>query len=348
MDETPFPEGAEPQQPTYQQPNFQPPTPYTPGASSRPAGRPRRWMYLIGAALAVAVLLALGVAAGMAITGARAAGGSSPSTFFHQFGRGHDGDGAGFGRGDHGAMGLTVTKVSGQTITATNRDNSAVTIHITASTTYTRAGKAVSLSAVTAGEHIAVMGTRNSDGSIAATRVTIILPGYRGVVSAVNGSAITITDRQGAHTIKVSSATAYTTDAGVASSLSAIAKGAEIEAEGSLNADGSLNAEVVRIETPRAAGKVTAVTATSITVSGPRGSQVIHLSASTAYDTVTMGQSGPTRTATTLSAVKVGVFVMAEGALNSDGSLNAQTVLIATATPGGPWDGPHGAGQVQD
>jgi hypothetical protein len=63
--------------------------------------------------------------------------------------------------------------VSGQTIVAKASDGSTVTIHTTASTQYTRGGQSVAASAVTAGSQIHVVGTRNSDGSITATRIDL-------------------------------------------------------------------------------------------------------------------------------------------------------------------------------
>ena len=367
MSETSNPEGTRPQpeeQPTGEQlpapfiPATPPPigsaplgAPYVgaPGGSAgyvpspvAPRGRARRWPWLVGAAAAVALILALGFAVGTAISNVRAAGGSPNFAPFQQAGRGH---GPGDGGGWHGrdGMGLTVTSVSGQTITTKRQNGTAVTVHVTSSTTYARAGKQVSLSAVTAGETIGVMGQRNGDGSVNATRIVILLPGYRGQVTAVSGSTITITGRQGSHTINISSATTYTTDGGSASSLNAVVKGVEIEAVGTKNSDGSLSAEAIEIEMPRAGGKVSAVSGTTITVTDPRGTETIHVSASTQYDTVTMGANGPAKTASSLSAVKAGVYVMAEGTRNSDGSLNAQTVYIMTAPAGGPWNGgPHG------
>jgi hypothetical protein len=367
MSETPYPEGPQPQ-PNERQESEQTPAPYTPGdylpngdvpqstpyhytGASYGAGyipepvaarrRGPRWPWLVGAIGAVALILALGFAVGAAISGAQAAGGSSNFALFQQAGRGHGGSWDGRGGPGRGAMGLTVTKVSAQTITAQRRDGTSLTVHVSSSTVYERAGKQVSLSAVTTGETIGVMGQRNSDGSVNAARVIILLPGYRGQVTAVNGSTITISDPQGTHVIHVSRATTYTTDGGSASSLSAIVKGVALEAVGTKNSDGSLNAEAVEIETPRVGGKVSAVSGTTITVTDPRGAETIRVSASTQYDTVTMGANGPAKTASSLSAVKVGVFVMAEGTLNSDGSLNAQTVYIMTAPAGGPGGGPH-------
>ncbi len=68
---------------------------------------------------------------------------------------------------------LTVSSVSGNTIVAKSSNGSSVTIHTTASTRYTQAGKTVAASAITAGTRISVTGTHNSDGSITATSIDI-------------------------------------------------------------------------------------------------------------------------------------------------------------------------------
>ena len=68
---------------------------------------------------------------------------------------------------------VTVSSVSGNTIVAKTASGSSITIHTTASTRYTQAGKTVAASAIVAGTRISVMGTHNSDGSITATNIDI-------------------------------------------------------------------------------------------------------------------------------------------------------------------------------
>ncbi|MGH2517043.1 MAG: DUF5666 domain-containing protein [Ktedonobacterales bacterium] len=168
----------------------------------------------------------------------------------------------GKGHPGHGRFGppapLTVTAVSGSVISATQPNGTKVTIHTTSSTTYTRAGKTVSASALTSNEHIRVRGTRASDGSITATHIDIALPGYAGVVTAMKGNTITVKDRSGTtHTIDVSTSTTYAQGRGPnaqSASLSAVKVGEQIVAEGTLNSDGSLNAQVVHIGPARPAG----------------------------------------------------------------------------------------------
>jgi hypothetical protein len=147
----------------------------------RPAPLPtpgRRWLLLGGLALAFMLMLGVGVLVGSAIGGARAA------SFFpagvnngQALAFGPGAQGRAFDPAARGAPGqcavLTVSSVSGRTIVAKAPDGTAVTIHTTASTQYTKAGQSAAASAVTVGSQIHVDGTHNSDGSITATRIDI-------------------------------------------------------------------------------------------------------------------------------------------------------------------------------
>ena len=339
--------------------------PMVPPMAPRPPRlrRRRRWL-AIGGGVAAA-LLALGIAAGLGATAltAHAASLSGLQATFatltdgaNNGGPGNGGPGnGGLGKGGPGGPGmgpgagaLTVSNVSGQTITAKRPDGVSITVKVSASTQYTRAGKTVSLSAITSGEAIHVMGQRNSDGSIAATRVDIVLPQAGGKVTAISGSTITIQDRQGATQAIHTSASTTVQRAGQTASLSDIAVGTQIGAEGTKNSDGSLNAEAIQIVLPRAGGQIKSVSGTTITVTDPRGASTttIHVTASTRYVTVAMGSNGPTQTVSSFSALKAGVYIGAEGTKNSDGSLTAEVVTIMPNPPTGR-PGPHGgpAGQ---
>jgi hypothetical protein len=320
--------------------------------------RRQRWL-AIGGGVAAA-LLALGIATGLgatALTAHAASLSGLQATFATLTGGANNGGprnggpgsggpgGPGMGPGRAGS--LTVSGVSGQTITAKRPDGVSVTVKVSASTQYTRAGKAVSLSAISAGEAIHVMGQRNSDGSIAATRVDIALPRVGGTVTAISGSTITIQDRQGAMQAIHTSASTTTQRAGQTASLSDITVGAHIGAEGTKNSDGSLNAEVIQIVLPRAGGQIKSVSGSTITVTDPHSTRAttIHVTASTRYVTVTMGSNGPTQTASSLSALKAGLYIGAEGTKNSDGSLTAEVVTLMPTPPTGrpgPLGGPAG------
>ncbi len=68
---------------------------------------------------------------------------------------------------------LTVTSVNGATITAKDVNGNTVTIQTTSSTVYTQNDAVVSASAVKQGLKIDVRGTKNSDGSVTATKIEI-------------------------------------------------------------------------------------------------------------------------------------------------------------------------------
>ena len=144
-----------------------------------PRRRGRRWL-LIGA-LAVAFMLALGVGVlrGSLTSAAQAAAlttGSTSSSQSLTFAQGPASSGqsiAGGQRMQGQCESLTVSSVSGDTIVAKTASGSSVTIHTTASTSYTQAGKTVAASAIKVGTRINVMGTHNSDGSITATSIDI-------------------------------------------------------------------------------------------------------------------------------------------------------------------------------
>ncbi len=163
--------------------------------SPAPRWRGRRWLLIGGLALAFMLALGTGVLLGSSTSTTQAAAltagsisssqspavtqggaGSSQSLTFAQGGANYAQPMAG-GPGARGAQGqcetLTVSSVNGNTIVAKASNGSSVTIHTTASTRYTEAGKAVTASAIKAGIRIHVMGTHNSDGSITATSIDI-------------------------------------------------------------------------------------------------------------------------------------------------------------------------------
>jgi hypothetical protein len=297
-----------------------------------------------GAALALAAAVGVGIGAGV-LPALAASGANTPLWTATHDGRavsftasGNGARGAGQWRGAHG--GLTVKSVSGGTITATRSDGQTVTIHTTGSTTYTRAGKTVKASAITNGEQIAVRGTRQSDGSITATDVEIVLPHVGGVVTAASGSDITVRDRAGGTiTVHTTSATTFTR-AGQSATRADVAVGDRISAAGTKNSDNSLTAETVHIVLPHAAGAITAINGSAVTIKDEGGAtMIIHTTSSTQFFSVTKGTNGPQRTTIHLSDLKVGNNISAEGTRAADGSLDA---LKVTAVPNWP-QGRHGA-----
>lgn len=160
-----------------------------------PRRRGPRWLLMGGLAIAFMFALAVGVFLGTSTGSTQAAAlssGASSSTQSQVAAQNNSGNDQAlifsqssngrsqrqpFNNAPGGSQGrcesLTVTSVNGGTIVAKTASGSTVTIHTTASTMYTQAGKKAAESALKAGDTIMVMGTHNSDGSITATSIDI-------------------------------------------------------------------------------------------------------------------------------------------------------------------------------
>lgn len=200
-----------------------------------------------------------------------------------------------------------------------------VTIDVNATTVYTRAGQAASLSDIQVGSVLQVQGTPTGNNAITASAIEIVLPERTGVVTAINGNALTVTGFDArTYTITVGNNTTYHR-ASQTAALSDVAVGSLISAEGTPSSDGStLNALAVTIQLPRVFGRVTAISGDTVTVQGPDGTTYrVQLTDATTYS------AGPQATAGK-SSITVGSGIMAEGTLGSDGTLTALHVDVAT------------------
>jgi len=133
------------------------------------------------------------------------------------------------------------------------------------------------------------------------------------------------TDKKGnAVTITTTASTVYKPDQSV------VAAGKTIFVYGTVNSDGSITARVLGFYDPSVAdygGVVTRIDGSMISVQTKGLTHTVHLTASTTY------LAGQPKTKATSPAsqsdLKVGDIVEVHGKLNSDGSLTAETVLIA-------------------
>jgi len=139
----------------------------------------RRWILIGSLALAFLLALGVGVLIGSSTGAAQAAVLTTGSTSSSQSLAAAQGNASSaqplvVAQGTRGQCeSLTVSSVSGNTIVAKTASGRSVTVHTTASTRYTQAGKTVAASAIKVGTRINVMGTHNSDGSITATSIDI-------------------------------------------------------------------------------------------------------------------------------------------------------------------------------
>lgn len=150
------------------------------------------------------------------------------------------------GRG-HG--GITITAISGNDISLKTGDGWTRTITVDSGTTYTKAGVAIALADLKVGDQIGFRQTKETDGSYTIDRIAVILPHLGGLVTAIDGSTITVAQRDGTSgTIKVTGDTTYTV-AGAAATLADVKVGMVLMAQGAENNDGSLTATAVRAGT---------------------------------------------------------------------------------------------------
>lgn len=266
--------------------------------------------------------------------------GAQPAAFASEHGNGN-GKGGFRGMARQG-RGLTVTKVdtAANMITATGRSGQTVTITVSATTTYSRAGATIGLGDIHPTDRIAVQGTRTAAGAITATKIEIVLPRLAGVITAASNGTLTLTGFDGAtQMVNVNAQTTYER-AGKKVDASAAATGAAIVATGTRNADGSLTALQISIQEPRIGGQVTTVNTDGsfvVAAHGPNGgTKTITTSAATSY-------AKPDGSAASAADIKQGSFIMAEGTLSADrSSLAAERIVVIPAGSGPGSFGMHG------
>jgi hypothetical protein len=273
------------------------------------------------------LVLAIGAAVAMGASPSTApSAGANPAPSGQVAPEQHDKAGHGWmlggpGRRDRRAFGqISVTAINGSSLSLKTDDGWTRTISVTATTTITKGGQAATLSDVAVGDVIRFAETRNADGTYTITRIDIVVPQVAGVVTAVGNDTITIKRRDGATTtVRTSSSTTYHVGRSNGS-RSDVKVGSAIVAQGTKASDGSLDATSVTVIQPRFVGKVTAKTATTITITGPDGTtRTINVSPSTTYNVA--GTSGGS-----LADVSVGMRIVVEGTKQADGSIDASAI----------------------
>ena len=198
---------------------------------------------IASAALIAAAMIILGATAAPAGTLAAGTTGSANGTVEALNGS-RGGDERGFGHGP--GRGINVTAISGSDLSLETVDGWTRTITVDDATTYSKSGAEITLADIAVGDEIAFRQTLEDDGTWTIDAIVVILPHVGGEVTAVDGSTITVTQRDGASaTITVDASTTYQVD-GADATLADVAVGMFLVAEGTENADGSFNATDVR------------------------------------------------------------------------------------------------------
>lgn len=253
-DDTPtqpsFPGPEEPYQPEAALPAGQdydqtpPIPPIPPMPPSRPQGRGfwgrrrTRWLIAGGAALVLLLAIASGVAFAAHQNAASAAPAATSSTNIPAAPRKNEV--------------YTVVAVNGTTISATASSGVGATITTTTHTKITRGGQPATLSDLTTGTKFRVRGKMQSDGSITAQRIEIVVPEAKGTITAINGDTLTIQTRKKTITVLITSSTVIvdaTTHATTTASSLTIGETVTIQAQP--NGDGTYTALRILAGTPQ-------------------------------------------------------------------------------------------------
>jgi hypothetical protein len=219
------------------------PTEPVPAAARRASPMPWARIGLVGiavAAIIAAAVLAFGSTA--TPTGILAAGTTTGATdngvgIIEDLGPGVRGVG-------HG--GVTITAISGNDISLETGDGWKRTITVDSGTTYAKGGATIALADLKVGDQVGFKQTKESDGTYTIDKVVVVLPHLGGLVTAIDGSTITVAQRDGTTAkITVTGTTTYKV-AGADATLADVKVGMIVEAAGTKNSDGSLTASVVR------------------------------------------------------------------------------------------------------
>jgi len=169
-------------------------------------------------------------------------------------------------------------------------------------------------------------------------------PGGRGghgfgeiTIMSISGSSISLQTEDGwTRTITVDDGTTYT-KAGDDIALGDLAVGDTIAFRQTLEDDGSWTIDEIAVVLPHVGGEVTAVDGSTITVE-LRGGTTETVNIGSDADVVVNGDSAAA------GDIKVGMFLVAEGTENADGSLDATRVRAADAGAFREGFGGHGMG----
>lgn len=230
------------------------------------------------------------------------------------------GKGFGFG-GGRVALGrtITITAIDGSKVSLKTDDGWTRTVTVTDSTQIRIGSQAGKLADLKTGDVVTFSEKKETDGSFTITIIVVRVPTIAGTVTDVTGAGFTVKQRDGSSkTVTTSGSTTFLIGQATGAK-SDLGVGARVQVEGT---DGSsFAARVVHIVPDVRSGKVTATTATTITIALRGGkSATIHVDSATTYRV-------KGSTTAKLSDITVGMAVTAQGLARADGSLDATNVV---------------------
>ena len=219
---------------------------------------------------------------------------------------------------------VTITGINGTTLSVSTA-NATRTVSTNSNTRFLPAGQTISLADLKVGDVVWIRG-RNVNGTLTATVIRVVVPRVTGVISAVGAGTLTL--QHGNLTVTVvTTSTTVVAQGKQTLALSDLKVGDRVTATGKPNEDGTFTAEHIAKVLPCAAGRVTAISGATLTIQqGYYHSRVI-----TDSSTVLM-QAGKLMT---LSDIKVGSLIRAQGTPDGAGTLKAAqvNVLPSNANP---------------
>jgi hypothetical protein len=229
----------------------------------------------------------------------------------------------GAGVAAHGSIGLgniTITNIAGNQVTLQTGggwikvvDASAVTIK--------RDGKTITVADLHVGDRVAIRQARNASGVVVITQLQVVLQRVHGVVATVGANFFTVRLKDGSiRTVTFTGTTTFRLGKAAATS-GALAVGLNVSARGTM-VGSVLAATTVQLTQAVTAGKVTAATASTITIQrGKKVTVTIHITGATTYTT-------PGGAAAALANVTAGSRIDATGTWAADGSFNATNIRV--------------------
>lgn len=156
---------------------------------------------------------------------------------------------AGRGEGRFGA--ISITAIAGSNVSLKTADGWTRTVAIPSDATLMKGTATIAITDLKVGDEVRFRQEVQTDGSFKVTELHVVLPHLGGSVTAVTGSSITVTQRDGTSaTIKVSPTTTYQIGKTDGKAIGDIKVGMMAGAVGTLNADGTLSATAVHAVDP--------------------------------------------------------------------------------------------------
>lgn len=224
---------------------------------------------------------------------------------------------------------ITIKSIDGSSLGLGTDDGWSRTIVVTSDTKITKGGQPITVAGLAVGDEIRFSQKKGTDGTYAITAVVVPTPIAGGEVTAVDATTITIKAKGNTtRVIAVTGATVY--QLGKATGTKADVKvGTRVLAQGTQSGT-TFTAITVRISIPEVGGEVTSKTDDTITIKGRNDkTTVLHVTDKTTYEV-------KGKDTATLSDIKVGDRVSAEGLPRADGSVDASSVEGRAPKPAKP------------